>query len=159
MPEPSFPGKGKAERTENFRRDQRRKHTAVSTRATYCFISVQNRWGYVLSFASIIDEKLQGVVEPVDETHGFRYMDRQKPLSALLDGTENPAVDENPYHFAVVGEVRMLILQEEVMFLYRSTFTIWLHGTPYLWKNREKVIGRRKFNDVELSDEEKPQNA
>ena len=53
----------------------------------------------------------------------------------------------------------MLILQEEVMFLYRSTFTIWLHGTLCLWEEQEKVIGRRKFNDVELSDEEKPQNA
>lgn len=26
-------------------------------------------------------------------------------------------------------------------------------------EEQEKVIGRRKFNDVELSDEEKPQNA
>ena len=28
-----------------------------------------------------------------------------------------------------------------------------------LLEEQEKVIGRRKFNDVELSDEEKPQNA
>ena len=45
----------------------------------------------------------KGVVEPVDETHGFRYMDG-KAIIGFVDGTENPAVDENPYHFAVVGE-------------------------------------------------------
>ncbi len=51
--------------------------------------------GLCFEFASIIDEKLQGVVEPVDETHGFRYMDG-KAIIGFVDGTENPAVDENP---------------------------------------------------------------
>ena len=31
------------------------------------------------------------------------YMDG-KAIIGFVDGTENPAVDENPYHFAVVGE-------------------------------------------------------
>ena len=27
-----------------------------------------------------------------------------KAIIGFVDGTENPAVDENPYHFAVIGE-------------------------------------------------------
>ena len=92
--------------------------------------------GLCFEFASIIDEKLQGVVEPVDETHGFRYMDG-KAIIGFVDGTENPAVDENPYHFAVVGEESGLV-GSPAMSLCRSIFTIWLRGTPYLWKNRRK---------------------
>ena len=59
--------------------------------------------GLCFEFASIIDEKLKGVVDSIDETHGFRYMDG-KAIIGFVDGTENPAVDENPYHFAVIGD-------------------------------------------------------
>ena len=50
----------------------------------------------------------------------------------------------------------MLILQEAAMSLCRSIFTIWFAWNSLPVEEQEKVIGRRKFNDVELSDEEKP---
>ena len=113
--------------------------------------------GLCFEFASIIDEKLQGVVEPVDETHGFRYMDG-KAIIGFVDGTENPAVDENPYHFAVVGEEDADFAGGSYVFVqkYIHDMVAW-NALPV--EEQEKVIGRRKFNDVELSDEEKPQNA
>lgn len=46
-----------------------------------------------------------------------------KAIIGFVDGTESPAVDENPYHFAVVGEEDP-DLRVEVMYLYRSIFTI-----------------------------------
>ncbi len=59
--------------------------------------------GVCFEFASIIDEKLKGTVDPIDEVHGFRYQDG-KAIIGFVDGTENPAVDENPYEFAVIGD-------------------------------------------------------
>ena len=46
--------------------------------------------GLCFEFASIIDQKLRGVVESIDETHGFRYRDG-KAIIGFVDGTENPA--------------------------------------------------------------------
>ncbi len=44
-----FPEQGKPKELKTFEEIKGEKHTAVSTRATYCFTSVQNRWDYVLS--------------------------------------------------------------------------------------------------------------
>lgn len=98
-----FPEQGKPKELKTFEEIKGEKHTAVSTPGDLLFHIRAKQMGLCFEFASIIDEKLQGVVEPVDETHGFRYMDG-KAIIGFVDGTENPAVDENPYHFAVVGE-------------------------------------------------------
>ena len=93
----------------------------------------------------------------VDETHGFRYMDG-KAIIGFVDGTENPAVDENPYHFAVIGEEDADFAGGSYVFVqkYIHDMVAW-NALPV--EQQEKVIGRHKFNDVELSDEEKPGNA
>ena len=36
---------------------------------------------------------------------------------------------------------------------------IWWHGMRFQWKSKRKSSVAVKFNDVELSDEEKPKNA
>ena len=75
-----------------------------------------------------------------------------------MDGTENPAVDENPYHFAVIGDEDPDFIGGSYVFVqkYIHDMTTW-NSLPV--EAQEKVIGRHKYNDVELSDEEKPQNA
>lgn len=52
----------------------------------------------------------------------------------------------------------MLICRRKLCFVqkYIHDMVAW-NALPV--EEQEKVIGRRKFNDVELSDEEKPQNA
>lgn len=79
------------------------KYIAVSTPGDILLHIRAKQMGLCFEFASIIDEKLKGVVDSIDETHGFRYMDG-KAIIGFVDGTENPAVDENPYHFAVIGD-------------------------------------------------------
>ncbi|MCQ5209232.1 Dyp-type peroxidase, partial [Bacteroides thetaiotaomicron] len=66
------------------------------------FLIRAKQMGLWLEFASILDDKLKGAVVSVYETHGFRYMDG-KAIIGFVDRTENPAVDENPYKFAVIG--------------------------------------------------------
>ena len=98
-----FPGKGKPKELETFKEIRGSKYTAVSTPGDILFHIRARQMGLCYEFASIIDEKLKGAVEAIDETHGFRYMDG-KAIIGFVDGTESPAVDEDPYHFAVVGE-------------------------------------------------------
>ena len=98
-----FPDKGKPKELSTFSEIKGEKYTAVSTPGDLLFHIRAKQMGLCFEFASILDEKLKGAVVSVDETHGFRYMDG-KAIIGFVDGTENPAVDENPYHFAVIGE-------------------------------------------------------
>ena len=152
-----FPGKGKPKELETFKEIMGSKYTDVSTPGDILFHIRARQMGLCYEFASIIDEKLKGAVEAIDETHGFRYMDG-KAIIGFVDGTESPAVDENPYHFAVVGEEDPDFAGGSYVFVqkYIHDMNAW-NALPV--EEQEKVIGRRKFNDVELSDEEKPANA
>ena len=91
------------------------------------------------------------------EIKGEKYRDG-KAIIGFVDGTENPAVDENPYHFAVIGEEDADFAGGSYVFVqkYIHDMVAW-NALPV--EQQEKVIGRHKFNDVELSDEEKPGNA
>lgn len=152
-----FPEHNKPKELSPFQEIKGAKHTAVSTPGDLFFHIRAKQMGGCFEFASIIDEKLKGVVEPIDETHGFRYLDG-KSIIGFVDGTENPAVDENPYHFAVVGAEDPEFAGGSYVFVqkYIHDMNAWNALTV---EEQEKVIGRRKYNDVELTDEEKPQNA
>lgn len=152
-----FPAQGNPAELETFKEIKGDKHTAVSTPGDLLFHIRAKEMGLCFEFASIIDEKLQGVVEPIDETHGFRYRDG-RAIIGFVDGTESPRVDENPYYFAVIGNEDEKFAGGSYVFVqkYIHDMTAWNSLTV---EEQEKVIGRRKFNDVELSDEEKPANA
>jgi len=152
-----FPEQGNPKELKTFETIKGAKYTAVSTPGDILLHIRAKQMGLCFEFASIIDEKLKGVVDSIDETHGFRYMDG-KAIIGFVDGTENPAVDENPYHFAVIGDEDPDFIGGSYIFVqkYIHDMTTW-NSLPV--EAQEKVIGRHKYNDVELSDEEKPQNA
>ena len=152
-----FPDKGKPTELSTFSAITGDKYTAVPTSGDFSFNILAQQLALGFEFASILDEKLKGAVVSVDETHGFRYMDG-KAIIGFVDGTENPAVDENPYHFAVIGEEDADFAGGSYVFVqkYIHDMVAW-NALPV--EQQEKVIGRHKFNDVELSDEEKPENA
>ena len=133
------------------------KYTAVSTPGDLIFHIRSKQMGYCHEFASIIDSKLSSVVESVDEVHGFRYMDG-KAIIGFVDGTEYPAVDLDPFDFAMVGDEDAPFKGGSYLFVqkYIHDMNAW-NATPV--EEQEKVIGRRKFNDVELADDVKPANA
>ncbi len=133
------------------------KHTAVSTPGDLFFHIRANEMGLCYEFASIIDLRLNGVVESIDETHGFRYLDG-KSIIGFADGAENPLVDLDPNYFGVIGNQDPAFCGGSYVFVqkYIHDMSSW-NATSV--EEQEKVIGRRKFNDVELSDAEKPDNA
>lgn len=152
-----FPGQAKPKELETFQEIKGAKLTAVSTPGDLFFHIRCRHMGVCFEFAAILDDKLRGAVEPIDETHGFRFLDGRS-IIGFVDGTENPGVDANPYRFAVIGPEDPEFTGGSYAFVqkYIHDMVAWNSLTV---EEQENVIGRRKFNDVELSDEEKPSNA
>ena len=152
-----FPDQPVPKELETFKEIKGEKHTAVSTPGDILFHIRSNQMGIDFEFASIIDSKLKDAVVAVDETHGFRYMDG-KAIIGFVDGTENPAVDADAEEFALIGEEDSYFAGGSYVFVqkYIHNMIAW---NKLSTEDQEKVIGRHKFNDVELSDEEKPANA
>lgn len=152
-----FPERNKPAELETFKEIKGPKHTAVSTEGDLFFHIRAKEMGLCYEFASIIDQKLTGVATSIDETHGFRYMNG-RAIIGFVDGTENPNVDEEAYPYGVIGDQDPEFAGGSYAFAqkYIHDMSAW-NALPV--EEQEKVIGRRKFNDVELSDEEKPDNA
>lgn len=106
--------------------------------------------------ASLVVGRLAGAARVVDEVHGFNYFDG-RDLLGFVDGTENPSGaaadaavtvgDEDP-HFSGSSYV---IIQK-----YHHDMAAW---NALSVEEQEKVIGRIKLSNVELSEEVKPSNS
>jgi putative iron-dependent peroxidase len=92
----------------------------------------------------------------LDETHGFGYFEG-RAIIGFIDGTEAPAPDEAA-DYAIIGDEDPAFINGSYAFTQR-----WIHDLKN-WNARsteeqEKAIGRRKFSDFELDDDEKAPNA
>ena len=151
-----FPKRGKPRELEVFKEIKGSKYTAVSTPGDIFLHIRAARLDACLEAATIISAKLHGAVYPIDEVQGFRYFDGRS-IIGFVDGTENPE-DEERLASASIGEDDADFAGGSYAFVQK-----YLHDM-HAWnalstEEQEKAIGRRKFNDVELSDEEKPENA
>ncbi len=151
-----FPDRAKPEELAPFQEIKGAVHTAPSTPGDLFFHIRASRVSAVYEMAAIISDALSGAVEAIDEVHGFRYFDG-RAIIGFVDGTENPEFDE-AVEFSVIGENAPEFAGGSYAFVqkYLHDMKAW-NALPV--EEQEKAIGRRKFNDVELSDEEKPQNA
>jgi len=115
-----------------------------------------HRLDLCFELAQLLTERLVGAATVVDEVHGFRSFE-QRDLLGFVDGTENPegvarseAVlvgDEDPAH----AGGSYVIVQK-----YLHDLQSW---GALSTEEQERVIGRRKLNDVELPDDVKPPNS
>ena len=132
------------------------KHSAPATAGDVLFHIRANALDVCFELAGKIAEQLEGAATIVDDTHGFRYFE-QRDLLGFVDGTENPtgnaasaAVfvgDEDP-EFAGGSYV---ITQQ-----YTHKMRDWNSTAT---EEQERVIGRTKLGDFELSDEDKPDDS
>ncbi len=106
--------------------------------------------------ATQIMARIGDAVSTVDEVQGFRYFD-DRDLLGFVDGTENPRGD------AVFDAV--LISDEDPAFAGGSYVIVqkYLHDLQ-AWnalstEAQERIIGRRKLDDIELDDSVKPTSA
>lgn len=139
-----------------FKEIKGNRHTAVSTPGDIFFHIRAARLDVCLEAASIISAKLQGAVYAIDEVQGFRYYDGRS-IIGFVDGTENPE-DDARLTAATIGDEDAAFKGGSYAFVqkYLHDMDAW---NALSTEEQEKAIGRHKFNDVELSDDEKPENA
>jgi porphyrinogen peroxidase len=129
---------------------------AVSTPGDIFFHIRARRMDLCFELAMQIIDSIGGMVSVADEVHGFRYFDDRDVLG-FVDGTENPRGDA-AREAAIVGG-------EDPAFAGGSYVIVqkYLHDMK-AWNSlsvemQERIIGRRKLSDIELSGTDKPSSA
>ncbi|WP_399936802.1 Dyp-type peroxidase [Streptomyces sp. BBFR25] len=128
-------------------------HRAVATPGDLLFHIRASRLDLCFALAAEIMGRLRGAVTPQDEVHGFKYFD-ERDMLGFVDGTENPT--------GAAARRAVLVGDEDPAFAGGSYVVVqkYLHDLG-AWEGlsaegQERVIGRRKMTDVELSDDVKP---
>ncbi|MBV9909888.1 MAG: Dyp-type peroxidase [Hyphomicrobiales bacterium] len=129
---------------------------AIATPGDLLFHIRAKRMDLCFEMAAQIMGRLGDAATAVDEVHGFRYFD-DRDLLGFVDGTENPRGQ------AVVDAA--LIGDEDPAFAGGSYVITqkYLHDLAG-WnalptEAQERIIGRRKLDDIELDDAVKPTSA
>ena len=136
-----------------FREQNGPRHSAPATPGDLFFHIRAHRLDLCFELGQLLAERFNGYARVVDEVHGFRSFD-ERDLLGFVDGTENP---DGPAARAAV-----LTGDEDPEFAGGSYFVAqkYVHDLD-TWnaltvEEQERVIGRKKLNDVELPDELKP---
>ena len=129
---------------------------AVSTPGDILFHIRAKRMDLCFELATQIMDSLGDAVSVADEVQGFRYFDDRDVLG-FVDGTENPRGD-GAREAAIVGDEdpasaggSYVIVQK-----YLHDMKAW---NALSTEAQERIIGRNKLSDIELSDVEKPASA
>ena len=132
------------------------RHTAPATPGDLLLHIRAETMDVCFELANRILKTMAGAVTVVDEVHGFRFFDN-RDLLGFVDGTENP---DGPLAVSAtqVGD-------EDSDF----AGSCYVHVQKYMhdmaaWDSlsiteQERVIGRTKLEDIELDDDEKPDNS
>ncbi|MDH0303299.1 MULTISPECIES: Dyp-type peroxidase [unclassified Pseudomonas] len=137
-------------------REIRGVHHAPSTPGDLLFHIRATRMDLCFELATRIMARLTGAATVVDTVQGFKYFDN-RDLLGFVDGTENPV--------AQAAVEATLIGDEDAAFMGGSYVIVqkYLHDMDK-WQaipveQQERIIGRRKLSDIELTDAEKPSYA
>ncbi|MGW0159592.1 Dyp-type peroxidase [Mycobacterium sp. NPDC003323] len=132
------------------------RHHAPATPGDLLFHIRAETMDVAFELAGRLVEALDGAVTVVDEVHGFNYFDN-RDLLGFVDGTENPT--------GTTAENATRIGAEDPDFAggcyvhiqrYVHDMTAW-RALPV--DEQQKVIGRTKFDDIEMDDDVKPSNS
>ncbi|MCI1893810.1 MAG: Dyp-type peroxidase [Lactobacillus sp.] len=132
------------------------KHTAPATPADLFFHLRARNSAVPYELLSEIMTIIGDTTETLDETHGFRYFEG-RAIIGFVDGTENPSALDTP-EYAVIGDEDPTFINGSYAFAQK-----YLHDMK-AWdklkvEQQEAAIGRKKFTDIELADEDKLKNA
>ncbi|SKC06387.1 putative iron-dependent peroxidase [Soonwooa buanensis] len=132
------------------------KHTAVATDGDLHFHIRSEMYSYCIDMATILSDFLTPVADCIEEVHGFRYWDGRSILG-FVDGTENPQ-GEKRAHFGLIGKEDKAYEGCSYLFVqkYIHDMSAW-RALPVT--EQEKVIGRSKQQDIEMTDDVKPSNS
>ncbi|AQX07575.1 Dyp-type peroxidase [Elizabethkingia ursingii] len=141
---------------EVFKEVKGEKHTAVTTSGDLHFHIRADQFSICFDMATAISDVLSPVADCIEEVHGFRYWDGRS-IIGFVDGTENPQGADRDF-FAKVGEEDEEYEGGSYLFVqkYVHDMTAW-NSLPV--PEQEKVIGRYKASDIEMTDDVKPVNS
>jgi porphyrinogen peroxidase len=132
------------------------KHTAVATRGDLHFHIKGPAKGICYDMAAALAQILDPVAICVEEVHGFRYWDGRSILG-FVDGTENPEGEKRAF-FALIGDDDPAYKGGSYVFVQKYIHDLKAFKALPV-EEQEKVFGRHKENDVEMTDEVKPSNS
>ncbi len=139
-----------------FREIRSGERHAVSTPADVLFHIRAKRMDMCFELVTQIMERLGEAVSAVNETHGFRYFD-DRDLLGFVDGTENPRGEAALHAALVAGEDPQFTGGSYVIIQkYLHDMSRW---NALSTEEQERIIGRKKLSDIELSDAVKPSSA
>ena len=129
-------------------------HSAPSTPGDVLFHIRAQRMDLCFELAQRLTEHLGDAATVIDEVHGFRSFD-ERDLLGFVDGTENPE-GEGAFDAVLVTEEQdpgFAGFSYVVVQKYMHDLTAWDALTI---EEQERVIGRTKLSDLEMSDDVKP---
>jgi len=129
---------------------------AIATPGDLLFHIRAKRMDLCFEMAAQIMGSLGQAVTAVDEVHGFRYFD-DRDFLGFVDGTENP-------RGAAVAEAALIGAEDPAFaggsYVITQKYLHDLGGWNALaTEQQERIIGRRKLDDIELDDKVKPPSA
>lgn len=132
------------------------KHKAVATPGDLHFHIRADDKSYAVDMAGVIAKTLSAVADCSEEIHGFRYWDGRSILG-FVDGTENPT-GKKRLHFGIIGDEDEKYKGGSYLFVqkYIHDLVAW---EALSVSEQEKVFGRSKVDDIEMSDDIKPSNS
>ena len=151
-----FPGAPKPKELETYETLKGPKYEMPAT-AGDIFMHIRASDEAVVYEAQTQFRRVLGPITTVlDETKGFRYFEG-RAIIGFIDGTEAPAI-EDAADYALVGDEDPEFENGSYAFAqkWQHDMPIWEHMTT---ENQEKAVGREKFSDFELKDEDKFKNA
>lgn len=140
----------------SFQEFRGKKHAMPATQGELCVLVEGDRPDLVFEAVLRARRSFGGGATVVEEIHGFRYLDG-RDLSGFIDGTGNPPPEERAAVVLIDGE-DPAFTGGSYLFAQR-----WIHDLDALRRmsipEREKMIGRRLSDNVELGDADKPIDA
>ncbi|WP_442240694.1 Dyp-type peroxidase [Rhodococcus sp. TAF43] len=132
------------------------KHVAPATPGDLLFHIRAQTPDACFELAHQIVKRLDGAATVVDEVHGFRYFEN-RDLIGFVDGTENPS-GQQAVAAVTVGAEDAGFAGGSYVHIQRYVHTMadW-EALPV--DEQERVIGRSKPDDVEMTDDVKPANS
>lgn len=137
------------------------KHVAVSTPGDLLFHLRAGRPDLCFELGRQLMVLFDGLVDCVDEVHGFRYWD-ERDLLGFVDGTESPtaAAESGPAALVGYGEADAEETYAGASYVIVQKYLHDLDAWDRLSvEEQELVVGRRKLSDIELADSVKPDDS
>ena len=125
-------------------------YTAVSSKGDLHFHLKGTNKSICFDMAADIAKVLSPVADCVEEVHGFRYWDGRSILG-FVDGTENPESKQREF-YGLVGDEDPEYKGGSYLFVQKYIHDlVAFRALPV--EEQEKVFGRYKDSDVEMTDD------